>query len=58
MENLLICFIVGFVKENKKLFFVWRYVVGNIMCRIYLLGFSRKVSFLLCNIKLDLYIML
>lgn len=50
MENLLICLIVGFAKENKKLLSVWRYVVGNIMRRTYLLGLSRKASFPSCNI--------
>lgn len=50
MENLLICLIVGFAKENKKLLSVWRYVVGNIMRRTYLLGLSRNASFPSCNI--------
>lgn len=49
MENLLICLIVVFAKENKKSPFVWRYVVGYIMPRTYYWDLSRKAGFPSCN---------
>lgn len=50
MENLLICFIVVFAKENKKFAFCLKICGRQYHAQNLLLGLSRKTSFPSCNI--------